>query len=85
LDVVVTGDNVVAIAVYGAAAGKAVFEDAGGEELYVPLVAGEVWEWSSSSGATNPIAGDSIIKVYLSQSGAAAASAKVGVAYDNAA
>jgi hypothetical protein len=84
LDVVVTGANVVMMAVVLAAAGKAVFEDAGGEELYVPLVSGEVWDWSTSSGTTNPITGDSIVKVYLSQSGASAVNGKVGLAYNNA-
>lgn len=63
---VVTGNNVEALLAYSSRKGQMVLEDSGGEELHIPLTAESVYAWHSASGVANPIAGDSITKIFLS-------------------
>lgn len=83
LDVVFTGTNVKALAVYSEARGQFVFNDAGGEELFKRVGAGGVWEWHDENGEDNPVTGDSIITVAVSQEAVTAKIMQVGVIYNN--
>lgn len=84
-DVVVEGDNVKAIFAFIGGEGLFVLEDAGGEELGELLGAGQSYKWWEDKGPDNPIAGDSIIKGYLSHSDTASAqTGRIGVLFNNA-
>lgn len=83
LDVGVAGTDVSSIALYTATHGQFVFDNAGTEHLAVELEDGKVYVWTAGSGIDNPISGDTIVSVYVSHDGTAAATMRVGVGYDN--
>ncbi|MBN2445637.1 MAG: hypothetical protein JXO22_02855 [Phycisphaerae bacterium] len=64
--------------------GRVEFHDSGGLELGIDMAASEMWLWIDGSTAANPLAGDTVDKVYISHaSSTATAVAKVGVLYDS--
>ncbi len=86
LDLTVVGDNVVAIFLYFAGLGQAVFCDGSNVEKMAQSVgAGQVWDWNNTNGVTNPLTGDTPTKVFVSHNVTTAAQTiRVGVAYNNA-
>lgn len=80
---VITGDDLKLLVASSTKRGQIVLEDSGGEELHIPLEAGSVYDWHTLKGSTNPIAGDSITKAFLSHEDSAAASTmSLGVLHD---
>lgn len=75
LSVVVTGNSVVCIAAQCATGGLLVFTDDSNVELgYAFLTSsGPSYCWTSTDGGTNPLAGDSVTRAYVSQPNGASA------------
>lgn len=74
--VVVTGNNVTTIAAACAQGGTVVFADASDATLAVielDATTAPSYVWTSADGGTNPLAGDAVAKVFLSQPSTAAA------------
>lgn len=67
-DVSFEGDNLVLLAASCPKACNFRLSDAGGVEFYARLQANGAYVWASSSGLTNPVAGDTIISLAGSQS-----------------
>lgn len=68
-----TGDNALAIVMFGAALGSISICDAAGLELYGREVGAasqgeQSFEWHEGNGTTNPIAGEDVAKVFFSHS-----------------
>ena len=83
LDITVDGDNVVGFVFQTAARGAFTLWDAGGLEFSREVGAGCNYIWHNVDGTPNPIEGDSIIKVRVSNGSTAAATMKVGFVYNN--
>jgi hypothetical protein len=82
--VVVTGDDVAGIVLYGASGGTFTFTDDADAEVHavVLTVATPAYTWLSVDGPTNPLAGDDVAKLYLSHGAAAAATVRGAVLYN---
>lgn len=84
-DMVVTGSNVVGIALSMTVRGTIVIATSGGAECHSVVFAdgGGAYVWTSQTGVTNPLSGDSVAKVFATQAGTATASKGVAaVAYN---
>jgi hypothetical protein len=82
---VVTGDDVVSIAASCANGGTIVFADASDVELFAISLTTTItsYVWTSADGGTNPLAGDAVAKIFLSQPSSAATGLSYGaVQYD---
>lgn len=83
LDIGFVGTDAKSIALYAQTHGLFVFDNTGTEHLAVELEDGKVYIWTNGSGTDNPITGDTIVSVYVSHDGTAAATMRVGIGYDN--
>jgi hypothetical protein len=82
---VVTGNNAVTVAVSCPVGGTVVFATSANAEVYasVRTAAVPTSSWVSDDGGTNPLAGGSVAKVFLSHGSSAAASTISGVVQYN--
>lgn len=84
--VVVTGDDVVAIGLRFPLGGIAVFADESDVELLAVTLTTTLttYCWAAADGGTNPLAGDAVAKVFISQGSTASTSTVSGlVQFDN--
>lgn len=82
-ELVFAGNDLVALSISSTKEATIVFEDSGGEELHVYLEAGGVYEWHNASGVPNPVAGDAIESVFVSQGDSGGgATVQIGVLHD---
>lgn len=84
IDAAVTGANVEFIMLQTDVAATFTLEDAGGVELARNIAAGAFYLWTYSSGDTNPITGDDIIKCHVYNAGTTAGNAVIIIGYINA-
>lgn len=80
---VVTGANVKGLAISCNKRCHVDFQDVGGSELPLEIVAGGGWNWTYDSGLTNPIDGDSIIIIQAASGETTAGVLKVKCLYDD--
>ncbi len=83
--VVVTGDDIIALAARLPLGGTIVYADSGDVELAYAVLTSTLttYVWVEADGGTNPLAGDALAKVFLSQGSSAATSTASGlVQYD---
>ena len=59
------------------------FWDLGGSELTLKQVAGEAWTWASDQGVANPLDGDTVDLLYVSNGSATAATFYLGLLYQS--
>lgn len=84
LDVAVAGAQVVGLLAYIAAPGQVVFAASGAAEIATWSIGDTVSRiWHNEDGTDNPVTGSTIETVYVSHSDEAAATARIGVLYDN--
>lgn len=77
-----SGDSIVALMVQSPQQGRATFVLASGsttEELYRVLQAGSLYHWFTGNGDTNPVAGDTITKVFFSHEFTTAQDMVIGI------
>jgi len=78
------GDDAVLFAAFATARAHADFQDSGSLSLEaVELAANEVWWWASSLGQTNPLTGNAVDTVQVSNGTTAVATFKLGILYDS--
>lgn len=85
LDIQVDGDNVLAVLLYLSLRGQFTFTDSGNVEKFNQVIGAEqAFDWNKNSGVVNPLAGDTIAKVFVSSADPETqATARVGVLYNN--
>lgn len=85
LDVDFDGDKLEMIVVASSARAHIDFQDASGNSLEAQeLSAGEPWDWASGMGAVNPLSGNPVDRVKLSNGdSSAAAIVKIGLVYNS--
>jgi hypothetical protein len=80
------GDDAVMFAVHSTKRGHANFQDSGDASLEaVDLAANEVWWWAADTGESNPLSGNAVDKVLVSNGTTEAATLKIGVLYESVA
>jgi len=78
------GDDAVMFAVHATKRSHVDFQDSGSNSLEaVDLPANEVWWWAEGTGETNPLTGNAVDKVQVSNGTAEAATLKIGVLYES--
>ena len=78
------GDDAVLFAAFATARAHADFQDSGSLSLEaVELAANEVWWWASSLGQANPLTGNAVDTVQVSNGTTAVATFKLGILYDS--
>ncbi len=85
LDAAITGDNVKAIFFHTSLLGQITLVDSVDAELMSKKVGvNAVYDWEENNGEVNPIAGDTVAGIYLSNSSTTVeATMKVGIVYTN--
>lgn len=78
------GDLLVAILASSTQKGCLCFRSAGPVvELVIDLVAGEMYQWLSDTGLTNPLDSVTVVDAVMTNGGVAAADARIAYAYDS--
>lgn len=84
MTITLTGDDLQSILFYAQTRGGiAVVDDGDVEAFQQNLATGGTYLWWNGNGDVNPVAGDTIAKVFVSHNGTAAASIRVGFSYNN--
>jgi hypothetical protein len=84
-NLVVTGNDVVSIGTRVTGGGTIVFTDGSNAEIFATTLTSDVpsYAWASGYGGTNPLAGGSVAKVFLSQRSSAGTSTGAGLVQYN--
>lgn len=79
------GDDVLMVAMKSTRKGHFDFQDSGSATLHqAKFIADEPWFWVSDTGASNPLTGNPVDKLFLSNGDSAnAATVKLGILYDS--
>jgi len=78
------GDDAVMFAVHSTKRSHVDFQDSGGLSLEaVDLPSNEVWWWAEGTGETNPLSGNAVDRVKVSNGTIEAATLKIGVLYQS--
>lgn len=78
------GDDAVMFAVHSTKRSHIDFQDSGGASLEaVDLPTNEVWWWAEGTGEVNPLAGNAVDRVKVSNGTIEAATLKIGVLYES--
>jgi len=84
LDVLVDGDNIIALFLYAGAKAQFTFMDTSSIVDHEIVGAAGVWDWNEDNGVTNPLAGDTVTSVQISHNETSAQTLRVGIVYNNA-
>lgn len=86
IDLDFTADKAVMIVMSSTRRGHADVRDSGGTELAQELIPNEPWTWVADQGVANPLAGDIVDAIHVSNGDSAnAATFRMGVLYDSVA
>ncbi|HUW99870.1 MAG TPA: hypothetical protein VMY35_02745 [Phycisphaerae bacterium] len=83
LDVDFDGDKARVMAVKSGGEAVVDFRDEAASLAAVNLVAGEAWSWVADQGVSNPLTGDPVDSIVLSNASTTATTVNIGVLYDS--